>query len=193
MSVNATCSRGYWQMSRELAILEAGTEGLSVEIDLVRAASQRLIFRNEFAAAREPYLLLDPRKGLHIVDINDAYGRATLTSADKIAGNPMFDIFPDNPADEMANGVSNLFASLRRASERGIADKMPVQRYDVRDPNGVFVTKFWQPINRPIFNDDGKLVYLLHHVEDVTAQMSMAETKDRYPSADNADRGYSHL
>ncbi|MCY1745264.1 hypothetical protein [Ensifer sp. SL37] len=67
-----------------------------------------------------------------------------------------------------ADGVSNLFASLKRIIETGASDPMPVQHYDVRGPDGVFVTKFWKPANRPIFDSEGRLVYLLHHVEDVT-------------------------
>lgn len=74
----------------------------------------------------------------------------------------------DNPANVAADGVSNLFASLKRIIETGASDPMPVQHYDVRGPDGVFVTKFWKPANRPIFDSEGRLVYLLHHVEDVT-------------------------
>lgn len=153
---------------RQQAILEAQHEGLQPEIGLTQAAVPRLIFRNEFMASPEPHLLLDPRKGLHIVDINDAYGLATMTSSAKIAGNPLFDVFPDNPAYATADGVSNLFASLKRVTETGAVDAMPIQHYDVRDPDGVFVTKFWKPVNRPIFDGEGRLVYLLHHVQDVT-------------------------
>jgi len=45
---------------------------------------------------------------------------------------------------------------------------MAVQRYDVRDPNGTFVERHWQPVNTPVHDHAGQLVFLLHHVEDVT-------------------------
>ena len=48
---------------------------------------------------------------------------------------------------------------------------MAVQRYDIRDPDGKFVERHWQPINSPIHDSDGLLIYLLHHVEDVTADV----------------------
>ncbi|MEZ0015430.1 hypothetical protein [Sinorhizobium fredii] len=89
-------------------------------------------------------MLFDPRKGLHIVDINEAYGAATMTSSAKIAGSPLFDVFPDTPEDPMADGVSHLFASLTKVAERGIVDAMSIQRYDARNPEGSFVTKFWE-------------------------------------------------
>jgi len=49
---------------------------------------------------------------------------------------------------------------------------MNTQRYDIRDPGGTFVERHWQPINSPIHDTAGHLVYLLHHVEDVTAQVA---------------------
>lgn len=156
---------------REYAILEAQSEGLLYDVDLVSASKQRTMFRNLFETSDEPYLLLDPRNGLHIMDINDAYGKSTLTSTAKVAGNRLFDVFPDNPDDLTADGVSNLFASLTRVVECGGADPMAVQRYDVRDANGIFLTKFWKPVNRPIFDQRGRLIYLLHHVEDVTEKL----------------------
>lgn len=155
------------QALRDLAILEA-TDGFDVEVDPLHAEVQRRIFRDSFENSSMPHLLLDPRKGLHIVDINAAYEKATLTSAAKVAGSCMFDVFPDNPSDEEADGVSNLYASFKHAAEKGVPNAMHIQRYDVLDASGLFVTKFWKPVNTPIFDAEGRLVYLLHQVEDVT-------------------------
>jgi hypothetical protein len=47
---------------------------------------------------------------------------------------------------------------------------MAVQRYDIRDPQGQFIERHWQPINSPVHDRDGRLIYILHHVEDVTAE-----------------------
>jgi hypothetical protein len=48
---------------------------------------------------------------------------------------------------------------------------MAIQRYDIRDPDGQFVARHWLPINRPIHDAEGHLVFLLHHVEDVTKRV----------------------
>jgi hypothetical protein len=48
---------------------------------------------------------------------------------------------------------------------------MAIQRYDIRDPSGEFVERHWQPINTPIHDKNEHLVFLLHHVEDVTEQV----------------------
>jgi PAS domain-containing protein len=116
-------------------------------------------------------MLLDPAPGLLIVDINDAYAQATLTRREEVVGRSLFEIFPDNPDDALADGVSNLYASLRTVVKTGQAHAMAIQRYDIRDPDGQFVERHWQPVNSPIHDRDGVLIFLLHHVEDVTGDV----------------------
>lgn len=48
---------------------------------------------------------------------------------------------------------------------------MAVQRYDIRGRDGAFIERHWQPINTPVCDDGGQLVFILHHVEDVTDEM----------------------
>lgn len=128
-------------------------------------------FQPEFDASPHPYMLLDPGPGLVIVDINAAYATATLTNRANVVGRSLFEIFPDNPEDPLADGVSNLYSSLRTVGETGQAHAMAIQRYDIRDASGIFVERHWQPINSPIHDTAGHLIYLLHHVEDVTGQV----------------------
>ena len=162
---------------RELALLESGlsgAEGSPLEARLRRQGDAETIrqqFKPEFDASAHPYMLLDPAPGLRIVDVNNAYARATLTKRDEVVGRSLFDIFPDNPDDALADGVTNLYASLRAVVKTGQPHAMAVQRYDIRDLNGKFVERHWQPINSPIQDDNGILIYLLHHVEDVTAEV----------------------
>jgi PAS domain-containing protein len=162
---------------RDLALLEStlsGAEGSPLEARRRRHGDARSIrqqFQPEFDASPHPYMLIDPGPGLCIVDINDAYARATFTKRSDVVDRSLFDIFPDNPDDALADGVSNLHASLRTVVKTGQAHAMAVQRYDIRDPDGRFVERHWQPINSPIHDRDGILIYLLHHVEDVTADV----------------------
>lgn len=53
----------------------------------------------------------------------------------------------------------------------------PIQRYDVRYASGHFVERYWQPVNTPIFDAKGRLVYLLHHVEEVQPSSSDSSKK----------------
>ena len=67
--------------------------------------------------------------------------------------------------------------SLRAAAETGRPHTMPVQRYDVRDMSGRFVEKYWEPVNTPILDQNGNLIFILHHAEDVTE--TVLTTPDR--------------
>ncbi len=123
-------------------------------------------YRKLFDAAPGPYLILAP--DLTIVGVNEAYLRATLTRREEIVGRGIFDVFPDNPDDPAATGVQNLGASLRRVLAHQRPDTMAVQKYDIRRPDGTFEERYWSPINCPVFGDDGEIILIIHHVQDVT-------------------------
>ncbi len=123
-------------------------------------------FEALFKAAPGLYLVLTP--AFIIAAVSDAYLAATMTKRDDIIGKHLFDVFPDNPNDPKASGVRNLTASLERVIYNRVADTMPVQKYDIRTPNGEFEERYWSPINSPVFNDHNELIYIMHRVEDVT-------------------------
>ena len=162
---------------RELALLNSETDGANAfpsyhrRMQLADREAVRQQFQPEFDRSPHPYMLLDPGPGLHIVDINDAYAAATFISRADVVGKSLFEIFPDNPDVALADGVSNLYASLRIATETKRPHVMAVQRYDIRDPGGQYVERHWQPINTPIHDDASRVIFLLHHVEDVTDEV----------------------
>ncbi|MBJ7407719.1 MAG: PAS domain-containing protein [Bradyrhizobium sp.] len=162
---------------RELALIESEEWGVrnpllapprATAIDVPGLREQLL---SDFADSPHPYMLLDPGPRLQIIDINAAYAAATLTDRHGVVGRSLFEVFPDNPDDPLAKGVSNLFASLRTVATTGRAHAMAIQRYDIRGPDGAFIERHWQPINSPIHDRNGGLAFLLHHVEDVTDQV----------------------
>ncbi|MGC4099986.1 PAS domain S-box protein [Ferruginibacter sp.] len=114
------------------------------------------------------YLVLYP--DLTIAAVSNSYLRATLTCREQIVGRHLFDVFPDNPADLHADGVSKLQASLDVVIAKGIPHKMADQQYDVRRPDGVFEEKYWRPLNTPVFNEQKELIYIIHQAEDVTVE-----------------------
>ncbi len=105
-------------------------------------------FRTLFESAPGLYLVLAP--DLRILAVSDTYLRATMTQRDAILGRGLFEVFPDNPSDPTATGVSNLHDSLDRVIRRLESDAMAVQKYDIRRPEsegGGFEERFWSPIN----------------------------------------------
>jgi signal transduction histidine kinase/ActR/RegA family two-component response regulator len=126
-------------------------------------------FRALFESAPGSYLVLNP--DLTIVAVSDAYLNATMTRREEILGRALFEVFPDNPQDPNASGMRNLKASLDRVLQHRMADAMPVQKYDIRRPEGEgggFEERYWSPINSPVFGKDQQIRYIIHRVEDVT-------------------------
>ncbi|MBA2527918.1 MAG: response regulator [Pyrinomonadaceae bacterium] len=126
-------------------------------------------FRSLFESAPGVYLVLTP--DFTILAASDAYLRATMTRREEILGLSLFKVFPDNPDDPNASGVSNLRASLERVLQNRVADAMAVQKYDIRRPEsegGGFEERYWSPVNSPVFDDSSEIIYIIHRVEDAT-------------------------
>ena len=132
-------------------------------------------FRAIFDAAPGCYLILTP--DLRIVAASDSYLRATLTQREEIIGRGLFEVFPDNPEEHGATGVTNLRASLERVSQLKRPDAMAIQKYDVRRPDGGFEEKYWSPLNTPVLSQDRAVEWIIHRVEDVTELVRQGREK----------------
>jgi PAS domain S-box-containing protein len=130
-------------------------------------------FRALFEATPSPYLILN--SAFTIIGVNDAYLTVSQTERDQILGKYIFDVFPDDPDDPEAKGVSCLHASLDKVIRTLKPDIMPVLKYNIRSPEGRFLERYWRPANFPVLDDRGKLVYIIHYVEDVTTVTQMRE------------------
>ncbi|OJT20020.1 hypothetical protein BO221_33015 [Archangium sp. Cb G35] len=128
-----------------------------------------LDFRAVFESVPEPLLVLapDPPR-FTIIAVSEAYLRATLTRRQDILGRALFEVFPDNPADPTATGVSNLRSSLERVLHGRAPEAMAVQKYDIPLREGGFEERFWSPLNTPVLDAHGEVTCIIHRVEDVT-------------------------
>jgi PAS domain S-box-containing protein len=142
-------------------------------------------FKLLFESVPGLYLILSP--DLIILNASDTYLRATMTKRDEIIGHHLFDVFPDNPNDADATGTKNLKASLDRVIEKHIPDIMRIQKYDVAKPGSqgkIFEERYWSPVNSPVLDKSGKLVYIIHRVEDVTEFVKLKQKVGR-----NSEKG----
>ena len=133
-------------------------------------------FESLFESAPGLYLVLDP--DLTIVAVTDAYLDATMTKRPEILGRALFEVFPDNPDDPDASGVTNLRTSLNRVRTELVPDTMAVQKYDIRRPEsegGGFEVRYWSPLNTPVFGPDRSLAYIIHRVANVTEYMELKD------------------
>ncbi|HEY3488352.1 MAG TPA: ATP-binding protein [Gammaproteobacteria bacterium] len=144
-------------------------------------------FRLLFESAPGLYLVLTP--DLTIAAVSDAYAEATMTRREQILGRGLFEVFPDNPDDPAADGVSKLRASLASVLKNKKTHTMAVQKYDIRRPDGTFEVRYWSPINKPVLNTKKQIIYIIHRVEDVTDFVAMQnEQLQKEKIAENLQR-----
>lgn len=139
-----------------------------------QSAEQQIDYQALFKQSPSLHLILSI--DFKILDASDEYLRATLTKRKDIIGKNIFDVFPDNPKNPLATGVSNVRASLERVVREKVADSMAVQRYDMdqynphQSPNqrGNFEERYWSVQNAPVLDRAGNIRYIIHQTIDVT-------------------------
>ena len=123
-------------------------------------------------------ILLPNTPDFTIIEASDKLLQVTGSARLDIIGKNLFDVFPDNPLDVMASGVNNMGISLEKVLATRMPDKMNIQRYDVKNASGNFVEFYWAPANTPVINDDGKVEYIIHTIENITEKiLSESEAK----------------
>ena len=130
-------------------------------------------YRVLFESTPGLYLVLLP--DLTIAAVNDAYLLATMTKREEIIGKGLFEVFPDNPDDITADGVSNLRASLNYVLNNKKTHTMAVQKYDIKNLDGNFEERYWSPINKPVLNEKNEVDFIIHRVEDVTEYVKLSK------------------
>ncbi|SNS06089.1 PAS domain-containing protein [Hymenobacter mucosus] len=134
----------------------------------------------------DPYLILAPDAAFTILTASTAYLLATNSTRAALQGKPVLEAFPQAPYLVVTNG-DNLLASLQQVLHTGQPHTMPLQRYDLLAADGTFVEKYWEMVNWPVFDEQGRIHYLVHKSVDVTAQVlanaqaeDLLEVRDRH-------------
>ncbi|CAM2898295.1 sensor histidine kinase [Legionella steigerwaltii] len=144
----------------------------------MESTNEPIDFKLIFESAPGLYLVLD--EAFTIIAVSNNYLQATMVTREQIIGKNIFDVFPDNPEDPHATGVSNLSDSLNRVLKNKTHDIMAIQKYDVRRPRekgGGYEERYWSPINLPVFDIHKKIKYIIHRVEDVTEYIQLKKTR----------------
>ena len=146
-------------------------------------------FQFLFESLPDLYLILSP--GLKIVAASNAYLEATMTKREAILGRPLFEVFPDNPDEPGATGTSNLRDSLERVLRSHKPDAMAVQKYAIQRPQsagGGFEDRYWSPVNSPVLDSNGDVLFIVHRAEDVTEFIRLKEAESEHSLATEALR-----
>ncbi|MGI5194850.1 PP2C family protein-serine/threonine phosphatase [Streptomyces sp. CA-288835] len=103
-------------------------------------------------------------------DANEDFLRLAGRTREQLLGRYIFDVFPENPNDPAAAGMRETRESMLRVVETGERDTMALLRYDIEDPErpGHWQQHYWSPVNAPVHGPDGKVVLIVHRVEEVT-------------------------
>jgi PAS domain-containing protein len=115
--------------------------------------------------------LLDPAPGLVFVEVGGVDDVAAGRPRSGLIGRALFTLFPENPDDPSAEGVRLLYQALRGAAETGKEQSIPVFRYDVQAAGGSYGERWWRAQTRPIFDDEGRLIFVSLLSEDVTEEV----------------------
>ncbi|KTF69027.1 ATP-binding protein [Sphingomonas sp. WG] len=93
-------------------------------------------------------------------------------------GKNFFTLFQKDSDHSSDIELRSLKASLERVLHSKSVDKMPAQRYPAPNAAGQVVERWWQAVNTPLLDADGRLVFIVHHAQDVTELMEMRGTAE---------------
>ena len=142
------------------------------------APDNHLSYQSLFRATSMPTLVLDTR--LFIVEVNDAYLKATGRIREQLVGRNVFNAFPDSPDNANSTSLETLRESFERVLQNREVDKIPLLKYNIplgNPANREFEERYWSPVNTPLLDEHGNVTHILHHAEDVSARIAADAAK----------------
>lgn len=106
--------------------------------------------------------------GYRIVAVTDDYARTMLRQRDDLIGLPLFDLLTEDPAHPELRNLSSLRASLQRVRDLNVPDVLNIPDFPLPLPDGSLNGRSCLIVNKPVFDAEGQLGFILHRVEDVT-------------------------
>jgi PAS domain S-box-containing protein len=109
-----------------------------------------------------------------ILAVTDGMCKRTGLSRAEMINRPFFEPFPVNPSnpdDPNSTGQNILFGSFENVIKNKAIHQLPIIRYDLENDQGAFTELYWKVHNKPILDSDGKVIYILHTSEDISAHV----------------------
>jgi PAS domain-containing protein len=110
---------------------------------------------------------------------NAAHAAATMTKPEDTIGRLLFEVFPDNPNDSNADGLSHLRQSLLNVLKTRATDTIESLKFDIERPiaeGGGFDVRYWRVVNTPVLGEDGFVRWIINSVDDITELALLRET-----------------
>lgn len=122
-----------------------------------------------FKATPLPTLVLLPdAPHFTIVDVNSSFLKMKNHSENDIVGKSIFEVFSEANSYKNGSGVSDLCRSLQTVISSRIADKMPVQKFEIEIENNQWRRYYVESENVPVIDESGEIGYIVHTSIDVT-------------------------
>jgi len=111
-----------------------------------------------------------------ILDVNEAYLKATNSDREALVGKSVFAAFPANPTDEVSENIERTIFSFEQAIQTKKPHTMYNYRYDIPiRGTDEFEERWWTTTNIPILNEQGDVSYFIHSPTNVTELYKLAE------------------
>jgi signal transduction histidine kinase/CheY-like chemotaxis protein len=121
------------------------------------------------------YLVFDT--SLVAVAVSDAYLVATGRQREQLLGRPLAEVFPQ--AENLPGEPSGqaMLASARQVIETGQPQALALLQRDLLQADGGFEVHYWTPHNSPLRDGQGRIVGVVHRLEDVTDYVRMRQLR----------------
>ncbi len=135
---------------------------------------QALDYQTLFESLPHLVLVLSADPDFIMLAANENRLKGTNTRREDCIGRPLFEVFGRNPDEKSEFGAGVLRASLERVVRTGAPDRMAITKYDIPRPasqGGGFEVRYWSPLNTPVLDEHGEVMYIIHQTEDVTERV----------------------
>ena len=127
-------------------------------------------FKVSFEAMPSASVLLAPNAPDYtILAVTNSYLQSAFKTKKQLIDKGLFDEFPAAPGDTEFTGKANIDASLQHVIFNKESHTLPMLRYDIADDDGIFEEHYWVTTNKPVLDEQGNLLYIIHTVENITS------------------------
>ncbi|MBJ3776298.1 hybrid sensor histidine kinase/response regulator [Acuticoccus mangrovi] len=142
------------------------------------AAIKGIQFNTLFEAL--PGLYFVCTSDLVVVGASDAFVEAIGVERGDFVGRELFDALPPEPFGYSPATAALLRTSLEKVRATGRPDPMPLQQRVIPGAAGEDGdTRYWEPLNSPVFGIGGKVEFIIHRADDITDTRRREEALER--------------
>jgi PAS domain S-box-containing protein len=142
-------------------------------------------YKSIFQNSRAAQLIVAPNAPVYtMLDVNEAYLKATHSTREALIGKGVFDVFPGNPSDEVSKNIERTIFSFNQAIATKKPHVMYNYRYDIPIPcTDDFEERYWTTSNSPVLDEEGNVRFFIHSPENITQLYKLSEKEKQSTEA----------